>query len=309
MKENRVMSSLQSIGGTFKMLREKRGYTLKEAAGTIVTPQFLSQFERDKKSMSVENFSQLLVSIGVDWDEFAQQYDGERVMTIYRIVNDYLQDKNHKGHMSSIAVGIKDHLKEHYSANPDLKELVIRLFTLYDSSVYHQPLEVTDKDRYFIEQLGSREIFNLPEYDFIALLIDEFPLSLVLTLRDTFLASHQLALNLNSRTNSHGTLIYIISYLSRHGYPIEAQKTIDAMRENIFNMDHRMIYEKIELDIEEIYNLLRQNKVEALAMARDMIALLETLENYTEHKRHILKTDEFKKTAFALNKTGKPLYD
>lgn len=44
------------------------------------------------------------------------------------------------------------------------------------------------------------------------------------------------------------------------------------MRDNFFHIEHHLIFEKIELDMEEIYNLLRQNKVEALMRARDTIA-------------------------------------
>lgn len=76
----------------------------------------------------------------------------------------------------------------------------------------------------------------------------------------------------NSRVNSRGTLISIISYLSRYGCYFEAQKVIDTMRDNFFHIEHHLIFEKIELDMEEIYNLLRQNKVEALMRARDTIA-------------------------------------
>ncbi len=73
------MSDLHPFGRTFKELREKRGLSLKEAAGSIVSPQFLSQFEKEEKGISVENYSRLLISIGVTWEDFAFRYQGDSI--------------------------------------------------------------------------------------------------------------------------------------------------------------------------------------------------------------------------------------
>ena len=51
------MENLYPFGATFKYLREARGLSLKEAASDIVSPQFLSQFEKGDKGISLENFA------------------------------------------------------------------------------------------------------------------------------------------------------------------------------------------------------------------------------------------------------------
>lgn len=58
------MENLYPFGTTFKYLREARGLSLKEAASDIVSPQFLSQFEKGDKGISLENFAKLLIVIG-----------------------------------------------------------------------------------------------------------------------------------------------------------------------------------------------------------------------------------------------------
>ncbi len=58
------MENLYPFGATFKYLREARGLSLKEAASDIVSPQFLSQFEKGYKGISLENFAKLLIVIG-----------------------------------------------------------------------------------------------------------------------------------------------------------------------------------------------------------------------------------------------------
>ena len=58
------MENLYPFGATFKYLREARGLSLKEATSDIVSPQFLSQFEKGDKGISLENFAKLLIVIG-----------------------------------------------------------------------------------------------------------------------------------------------------------------------------------------------------------------------------------------------------
>ena len=53
------MSSSSSFGPTFRKIREARGLSLKEVAADIVSPQFLSQFERSQKGVTIETFSRL----------------------------------------------------------------------------------------------------------------------------------------------------------------------------------------------------------------------------------------------------------
>ncbi|MBJ6746614.1 helix-turn-helix transcriptional regulator [Streptococcus sp. 121] len=82
------MNELYPFGPIFKEFRVARNLSLKEAAGEIVSPQLLSQFENGKKNISMEKFTRLLISIGVSFTDFAIRFsrdaDGiDQVMNIF----------------------------------------------------------------------------------------------------------------------------------------------------------------------------------------------------------------------------------
>ncbi|WP_233340667.1 helix-turn-helix domain-containing protein [Streptococcus sp. 121] len=71
-------------GKAFRKIRKERKVSLKEAAGDIISPQLLSQFELGKKNVSLSNFDQLLASVGISLLEFARVLELEnRKTSIY----------------------------------------------------------------------------------------------------------------------------------------------------------------------------------------------------------------------------------
>lgn len=71
-------------GKVFRKIRKERKVSLKEAAGDIISPQLLSQFELGKKNVSLSNFDQLLDSVGISLLEFARVLELEnRKTSIY----------------------------------------------------------------------------------------------------------------------------------------------------------------------------------------------------------------------------------
>lgn len=61
----------ESIYGlVYKAIREERGFTQKEAAGTTVTPHFLRQFEQGKSRITIQKFEEILSNIGIDKETF-----------------------------------------------------------------------------------------------------------------------------------------------------------------------------------------------------------------------------------------------
>ena len=57
-------------GLVYKAIREERGFTQKEAAGTTVTPHFLRQFEQGKSRITIQKFEEILSNIGIDKETF-----------------------------------------------------------------------------------------------------------------------------------------------------------------------------------------------------------------------------------------------
>lgn len=78
------MKSKNTFGPTFRKLREKRDYSIKEACrdGDIITTAALRKFESGQSSTSVDNFNRLLLSIGADWEDFFTLYEGVTVMDL-----------------------------------------------------------------------------------------------------------------------------------------------------------------------------------------------------------------------------------
>ena len=64
------MENRSCYGKAFRQLRLDRGYSLKEAAGNIISPQMLGVFEHGKSSISLNNFGRLLIRIGATWNDF-----------------------------------------------------------------------------------------------------------------------------------------------------------------------------------------------------------------------------------------------
>ncbi|WP_155286857.1 helix-turn-helix domain-containing protein [Lacticaseibacillus zhaodongensis] len=59
------------FGAAFRELRRAKGFTLKEAAGDVVSPQFLSQFERGESQISYARLNDVLTNIRVSVNELA----------------------------------------------------------------------------------------------------------------------------------------------------------------------------------------------------------------------------------------------
>ena len=84
------MGELYPYGPTFKKFREARNISLKEAAGDIISPQLLSQFENGKKNVSLEKFSRLLISIGVSFTDFARAFEGDGIDIVMKTYHQLL---------------------------------------------------------------------------------------------------------------------------------------------------------------------------------------------------------------------------
>lgn len=88
------MEVFQTYGAAFKYLRESRGMTIKKTAEDIVSPQFLSRFEKDNSSISLENFSRLLTRLGVTWNDFFKIYRGESTEYLLQHLNTALNNSS-----------------------------------------------------------------------------------------------------------------------------------------------------------------------------------------------------------------------
>ena len=136
------MSSSSPFGPTFRKIREARGLSLKEVAADIVSPQFLSQFERSQKGVTIETFSRLLLSMGVDWDTFLSHYPGLTIQNFSPILMKYINQEN----MDFLA--IIDRLKHEKSPvaeeNKELWQLYLRSLEINVNNAMGKEIHLED---------------------------------------------------------------------------------------------------------------------------------------------------------------------
>lgn len=133
------MENRSCYGQAFRQLRLDRGYSLKEAAGNIISPQMLGVFEHGKSGISLNNFGRLLIRIGATWNDFFRYYNGESILKELSLSDEILVKINN-GHYYDGFKLVESSFEGDYSDNPIL-ETVYKLS--YQS--YFQTLSLTSK--------------------------------------------------------------------------------------------------------------------------------------------------------------------
>lgn len=90
---------LSNIGYVFRKLRKSKGLSQKEVAAGILSPQFLSEFERGNSNISLLNFISLLDKINVQITEFKIHSDELTDQTQQHFLSNY--DKAYRTRTSS----------------------------------------------------------------------------------------------------------------------------------------------------------------------------------------------------------------
>ena len=88
------MSSSSPFGPTFRKIREARGLSLKKSL------QILSLLSSSAnlsvlKRVTIETFSRLLLSMGVDWDTFLSHYPGLTIQNFQPHFDEAHQSRKH----------------------------------------------------------------------------------------------------------------------------------------------------------------------------------------------------------------------
>lgn len=304
------MSSIHPFGPTFKKLREIRGLSLKEAAGEIISPQFLSQFEKEQKGMSIENFSRLLISIGLDWQDFISEYKGDRIGCLDDILMEYTKEENND--IISVINRLK---KESIPFVRDNREIWIQYVNSIEK-MYNKSLSVQnsidDIDPKILENIKSipYHYLNEIEQNYALGLIDFLPYKNISKIANECTDMLFKSMDASTLCSNIITLIQIMNYLSNKSYYIECQKLIDKVNEA--RKYNPLITTNMSLQIEaqEVYNLLQQNKKEGIYKARKVKKAFEALvalENFGPHL--VQNKTRFELRVNELNKTGLHLYE
>ncbi|MGT2926104.1 helix-turn-helix domain-containing protein [Streptococcus cuniculipharyngis] len=296
--------SYHIFGIAFKELREARGLSLKAAARDIVTPQFLSQFEKGQKSITLDKFSRLLISIGADWVDFLDFYQGERLDSYFSIWTELADSGVHFEQFVPAAV---EKLKDYYLDNPEYKKQV--LFAMANLASYRQGIADKTYQTQLIHHLKRVNHFNLLEVDLFNMLMQELPFTLVEKIEAYHLKTYRESTDYNSLTNAHNGLLFIIGYYSEKGYYHRADQLIAEIKKGRSFNTFRMSYDMAMLEREEAAHLLRQNKKEGLVKARRVIEFFKLMKAFDPTNEYYIEAlPQFIAAINKLNQTGELLF-
>lgn len=305
------MENKNTFGPAFKKLREKRGYSVKEACrnGEIMTPAALRKFENNDSSTSVENFNRLLIAIGATSEDFEDLFEGHSLKNYFLITHDI----NTKIAQSDFhnAIGI---VKQHHincPDNPFLEDLLesVTMLSLVSFDIPVHLEQYTEKFEQIKQHLDKVETWGLLE-DFIysqTLHLFDAPYIYRVAKKELdFLKKYPL----NPANSNRQPLIMLftsIAKLSRLEKFKEANNLIQKF-EQLLSEPHYtfFFYEKMYLKLVKGANLLRQNKPEGLQVAKEVLQLMTIMEEQFYCSDLVSHRNNYFNLINSLNKTGIP---
>lgn len=297
-----------SYGTAFRHLRIDRGYSLKEAAGNIITPQMLGVFEKGKSNISLYNFDRLLIRIGATWEDFFRYYDGEAIFKELALAEE-IATKIHSGHHYDGLKLVDTAFDGDYSDNPILK-------TVYKLSLqsYLQTLSLTSKLtteelQVILNYLNRIDTWGIFEYSILSYVLSDCPYEMIKYRADKLLdaiVNNKQSL-LQTKKEDINILINMIGYFSTNQHFQDANHLITSLDKALKKSDYlRMFTEKFNLKFYQAMNLLRQNNPKGLDIARDCLRFLEAYEALDNSNASAIDKNNLYSAVTALNKTGLP---
>ena len=277
------MSSSSSFGPTFRKIREARGLSLKEVAADIVSPQFLSQFERSQKGVTIETFSRLLLSMGVDWDTFLSHYPGLTIQNFSPILMKHINQENMD--FLSIIERLKHEKSPVAEENKELWQLYLRSLEINVNNAMGKEIHLEDAP-VSIQRIAQEVPFayqNEIEQDFTIALLSVLPYEVVAKIRKESLELFESSYSAYSANALASLLLNLANYLIKKELYLEALNFLQSInqlrkRKPILNTSISM-----QLEFMQVYALLGLNDKEGIYRAKQVMKALEgliALENF-----------------------------
>lgn len=290
-----------NFGEIIKQIREERGFTLKEAAGTAISPNNLSKFEKGITTIKVDTFFEILNNLKI--------FDPTDITML--IVRYQFQD-------SSLSEFEKTRYKTP-TKNLDFIE-TLGLDTYLSDSMYILSLNVskenlTDRD-WTILNRAKTSLFHLnywlpQDYTLFSSLTRFFDIS-----RETLQQISKTALalleepfiDIKKQRDLLLTLSSIIRTYSRNGHYQLAQNLVDKIElfriKNFHYAKEVLLDSFLHIKMQECYNLLRQEKEEGIELATQILSYLDNRNSLFLDQTYFNHRDIFYQQVKMLNKTG-----
>lgn len=307
------MENKNTFGPAFRKLREKRGYSIKEACrdGEIMTPVSLRKFESGQSSTSVDNFNRLLIAIGADWEDFFTLYDG---FTIMDLLSKQVVELNTIQNTNTFH-SLPDLIKKMSADIPDNPDLPVLLglaseVILSARKDYIVPINKSNpKFAKIFEHFDKVETWGVLEeslfYQCLRLFEPEFVDFHIHKFLDDFEENPP---KVKDNWLSRFVIAnYTISYFSKHRAFALADKLIRRL-ELLFEDDKYIGFwdQRFFLAMFKATNLIRQDKVEGLELAKTLVQTYKLFAESFYCPYAITHMNNYIDLVHSLNKTGTP---
>jgi len=290
-----------NFGEIIKQIREERGFTLKEAAGTAISPNNLSKFEKGITTIKVDTYYKILENLKI-----FDPTDMTMLMLRYQIQN----------------TSFSEFEKTRYKTptkNLDFIE-TLGLDTYLSDSMYILSLNVskenlTDRD-WTILNRAKTALFHLnywlpQDYIIFSLVIHyfDFPTETLQQIAKTALdLLEEPFTDIRQKRALVSTLADIIQTYSRNGHYQLAQDLVDKIelyRIKDFNYQKELLLDSfLHIKMQECYNLLRQDKKEGIELATQFLSYLDSRNSLFPDQTLFQIRNIFYRQVKMLNKTG-----
>ncbi|MGT2865637.1 helix-turn-helix domain-containing protein [Streptococcus fryi] len=269
---------ITSYGAAFKKLREERGLTIKATAQDIVSPQFLSKFEKEDSSISLENFNKLLIRIGVTWEDFFETYQGESIefliQHLHRCLTNYTNEEDILRH------ALED-IPYDFSLNPPLKTIVADMIKLHIGYGFDTTWDMTEEIKRVSEFLNKVDHWGKLEWMVYSLTLAHFPDKMVIYRTKEIMVSltEDHHLGKESKEVQIQMLLDTLRYFSRSGNYEKAEWIIDYLDSELAKPQYQTyVMLHILLKLQSTHHYFRKGDMRAHELGRQVMDILTILE-------------------------------
>lgn len=301
------MDETRQFGSTFKRLREGKNKTLKATAEGIMTPQFLSKFEKGNTDISLVNFNLLLNRLGVYWADFIREYQGPNLDNVAKFTLDMMVSGTNS-YLTKVRY-FKDELPFDFPENPQVIDLIQDNIQVALSSYADLGIDLKEKVQTMQDHLEKVEEWQTLEWDLWKAVLFHAPIESIRYRTSQLyprLAKVIRYADFTEVANILDTFLTTIKHLMDEGYYEDAEEII-----LYFEKNSRLIpFENYlrELKKHHIHLLFLQGKMEAHEEAKRFIQYSEMATSYFNFNTTASQAaiENFIKHIPQINKTGVP---
>lgn len=302
------MKSIATYGAAFKFLREQRGLTLKATAEGILTPHFLSKFEKEGANISLDNFNKLLIRLGITWTDFFEVYEGESVefvlLHLHRCLNNYTTEEDILRH------SLQD-IPYSFPQNPFLKMLVHDIIKLHINYAMEANWQVDDEIHRVMEFMNRHDYWGQLEWTVYLLTLSYFPDDLIIYRSKEVMDSlrHNFHRTKEDKEGEFQILFDTIRYFSRKGDYQRAEWVIAFIEEELAKVYYNTyLNAQLLLKLQKAHHCFRKGDEQAHRLADEVINLMTMLEEHFNMPIMAKARDIFYWDIQKNNKTGKDYF-